>query len=207
MGGRVLPVLAGLPVRSTILRIEIAPRSDKGSDPASEPVSPGQAATLDQQVTQVFKQYRDPVYRYLLAILKNPSTAEEITQETFLRLYGCLRDGQDIANVRSWVFRVARNLALNENAGSRFLEFEEPVTLDKLRDGNECVLPDLEQSYLRRERIHIAMRELSPQQRECLALRAEGFRYREIAQILAISPSNVAQSLKRGITKLAKELP
>ena len=53
----------------------------------------------------------------------------------------------------------------------------------------------------------MAMRELSPQQRECLALRAEGFRYREIAQILAISPSVVAQSLKRGITKPAKELP
>jgi RNA polymerase sigma-70 factor (ECF subfamily) len=160
-----------------------------------------------QQVTQVFKQFRDPVYRYLVAILKNPSTAEEITQETFLRLYGCLRDGQDIANVRSWVFRVARNLALNENAGSRFLKFEEPITLDRLRDAHESVLPDLEQSFLRRERIHIAMRELSRQQRECLALRAEGFRYREIAQILVISPSTVAQSLKRGITKLAKELP
>jgi len=106
--GRVSPVLAGLPVGSTSLRIEIAPRSDKGSDPASEPVPPGQAATLDQEVTQVFKQFREPVYRYLVAILRNPSTAEEITQETFLRLYGCLRDGQDIANVRSWVFRVAR---------------------------------------------------------------------------------------------------
>jgi hypothetical protein len=101
MGDRVSPVLAGLPVRSTILKLEIAPRSDKGFDPASKPVSLGQAATLDQQVTQVFKQFRDPVYRYLVAILKNPSTAEEITQETFLRLYGCLREGQDITNVRS----------------------------------------------------------------------------------------------------------
>ncbi len=207
MGGIVPPVLAGLPVRSTILRIEIAPRSDKAFDPASEPVSPGQAATLDQQVTQVFEQFRDSVYRYLVAILRNPSTAEEITQEAFLRLYACLRDGQDITNVRSWVFRVARNLALNEHAGSRFLEIEEPVSLDRLRDGSESALLDLEQSFLQRERIQIAMRELSPQQRECLALRAEGFRYREIAQILGINLSTVGQSLRRGIKKLAKELP
>lgn len=181
--------------------------ADKASDSASEPVSPRQAETLDQQVTQVFKQFRDSVYRYLVAILKNPSAAEDITQEAFMRLYGCLRDGQDITNVRSWVFRVARNLALNEKAGSRFLETEEPFILDRLRDESESVLLDPEQSFLQRERIHIAMRELSPQQRECLALRAEGFRYREIAQILTISPSTVAQSLRRGIKKLAKELP
>lgn len=194
-------------MRSLSLRIEIAPRSDKASDSASEPVPPGQAATLDQQVTQVFEQFRDSVYRYLVAILRNPSTAEEITQEAFLRLYACLRDGQDITNVRSWVFRVARNLALNEHAGSRFLEIEEPVSLDRLRDGSESALLDLEQSFLQRERIQIAMRELSPQQRECLALRAEGFRYREIAQILGINLSTVGQSLRRGIKKLAKELP
>jgi len=206
-GGRVSHVLGGIPVGSMSLKVEIAPRSDMAPNPASEPSPPGQAETLDQQVTQVFKQFRDSVYRYLVVVLNNPSTAEEITQEAFLRFYGCLRKGQAITSVRSWVFRVARNLALNENAASRFLEIQNSVTLDRLRAGSESVLLDPEQSFLRRERVHIAMRELSLQQRECLSLRAEGFRYREIAQILGINLSTVAQSLRRGIKKLAKELP
>ncbi len=189
------------------LRIEIAPQSDTMSESPTEFVSPGQAETLDQLVTQVFKQFRDSVYRYLVGILKNPSTAEEITQEAFLRLYGCLRDGQVITSVRAWVFRVARNLALNENVSSRFVESEDPITLERLHPMDRSVPLDLEQAFLRRERVHIALRELSPQQRECLALRAEGFRYREIAQILGISLSTVAQSLRRGIKKLAMELP
>ncbi len=189
------------------LNIEIAPQSDTVSGPASELVSPRQAATLDQQVTEIFKQFRDSVYRYLVSVVKNPSTAEEITQEAFLRLYGCLRDGQVITSVRAWVFRVARNLALNENARSRFLESEDPIDLERLRPLGDSVPLDLEQAFLRRERVHIALRELSSQHRECLAVRAEGFRYREIAQILGISLATVAQSLRRGIKKLAKELP
>jgi len=100
------------------LSIEITPQLDSAYDPASELVNPGLAAILDQQVTEIFKQFRDSVYRHLVAVLKNPWTAEEITQEAFLRLCGCLRDGQVSASVRARVFRVAHNLARNENASS-----------------------------------------------------------------------------------------
>ena len=204
--GRVSPVLAGMPVGSMSLRVVIAPRPDIASIPASELSTLRRVETLDQQVAQVFKQFRDSVYRYLVVVTNNPSTAEEITQEAFLRLYGCLRKGQAIISVRSWIFRVARNLALNENATSQRLEIEDSVTLDRLRARSACTLVDPEPSFLRRECIHIAMRELSQLQRECLSLRAEGFRNREIARILGINPSTVAQSLHRGIKKLAKEL-
>jgi RNA polymerase sigma-70 factor (ECF subfamily) len=69
------------------------------------------------------------------------------------------------------------------------------------RDGPEELL-------LRREkmaRVHAGICALSEQQKQCLYLRAEGFRYREIAGILEVTISTVVESLRRAIKKLAKE--
>ena len=56
----------------------------------------------------------------------------------------------------------------------------------------------------RRQIIDAAIRELSPQQRQCLHLRAEGLRYHEIASTIGISISSVAVFLRRAVSKLRK---
>jgi len=55
-------------------------------------------------------------------------------------------------------------------------------------------------------RLGQAVAALSPQQRQCLHLRTEGFRYREIAAILNISDSSVGEFLRRAIVRLRKAL-
>jgi RNA polymerase sigma-70 factor (ECF subfamily) len=54
------------------------------------------------------------------------------------------------------------------------------------------------------KQLETALAQLSCQQRQCLILRAQGFRYEEIAKILRITASNVAQSLRRGLKKVAE---
>lgn len=56
----------------------------------------------------------------------------------------------------------------------------------------------------RRERLEKAVSELSPQQRSCLHLRAEGFSYREIAGILGVSTPTVGEFLRRAVERLRK---
>ncbi|MGH9963041.1 MAG: RNA polymerase sigma factor, partial [Pyrinomonadaceae bacterium] len=68
---------------------------------------------LDGLFIQLFEQWRNSVYRYLMAVYGNAGDAEELTQEAFLRLYRCLRGGQVVNNPRSWIFRVAHNLAID----------------------------------------------------------------------------------------------
>jgi len=65
-----------------------------------------------------------------------------------------------------------------------------------------------EELLLRREkmaRVHAAISALSDQQKQCLYLRAEGFRYREMAEILEVTISTVVESLRRAIKKLVTE--
>lgn len=46
-----------------------------------------QKMTLEQKIEQIFKQFRKPIYRYLVVTFWNRSEAEDIAQETFIRLY------------------------------------------------------------------------------------------------------------------------
>ena len=170
------------------------------------PAGPRQVAApdLQEQVSQAFVDWRDDVYRYLLTLGLGPPQAQETAQEVFLRLYVALRKQEEpILNQRAWVFRVAHNLGLT-------VRTRESSTLP-LDAELAAVLPDRgsdpESGFLEREklqRVHRAVKDLSPQQRQCLYLRAEGLRYQEIADSLGVTVSTVAEFLKRAVTRLRK---
>jgi len=69
--------------------------------------------------------------------------------------------------------------------------------------------PGAEERMLRQERrqqLHVALARLSRQERQCIWLRAEGFRYREIAEILSVSVSTVQTFLGRAIKKIGSDM-
>lgn len=159
--------------------------------------------TIEELVTNLFVEARDDVYRYLLTLGLHPPQAQEAVQEVFLRLYVTLRKGEDLQSPRAWVFRVAHNHGLNVRAkenGNRVYTAELPDRPDQSQ-----VSP--EQSLLDRERLAFlkeALAGLSEQQRQCLFLRSEGFRYREIAEIMGIGTSTVGEFLRRGVNRLKR---
>jgi RNA polymerase sigma-70 factor (ECF subfamily) len=154
------------------------------------------------EVTRAFEDAREDIYRYLLTLGLPPAQAQEATQEVFLRLYLSLQDGAQIDNTRAWIFRVARNLGLDMRAKHQPLPIV-PALEAVLRDTARSAEADL----LERERMKQltgAWKTLSPQQRECLQLRAEGLRYREIAQTMGITISSVREFLSRAILRLQR---
>lgn len=155
--------------------------------------------SIEDQVERLYLESRDDVYYYLLTFGLGPAQAQEVAQEVFLRLFTALSDGQQIDNGRAWVFRVAHNLGLNTRAKERPSKplHEDPRTNNT---NPERDLIDGEQ----RELLAKAVAELSPQQRQCLHLRAEGLRYREIAETLGVSVSTVNEFVRRAIRNLRK---
>ena len=163
---------------------------------------------LEQKVTSYFEQWREPVYRYLVAAFGPSAQAEDITQEAFLQLYRCLHAGQSIANARAWVFRVAHNLAVNQIKGQQFVTPLDDETWEDLRRSYQDAGPSPEQKLMQQEkfdRLRAALSSLTLAERQCLHLRTKGLRYREIAEILDLSTTAVAETLYRVIEKLAKE--
>ncbi len=158
--------------------------------------------SLDAEVEQIYRETRGAVCAYLLYLGVSEDRAQEVTQEVFLRLFQALRKGVFIENVRAWSFRVAHNLGLKVRSRERAFRLMEP-DWDRFihpSDSPETALLDRE----RNTRVAAALEELSPQQRNCLYLRSQGLRYREIAEVMGISASSVNEFLRRAIARLAE---
>jgi RNA polymerase sigma-70 factor, ECF subfamily len=162
---------------------------------------------LEQQVREAFADLREPVFRYLFSTLGNRADAEDITQETFTRLFYRVSEGDRIENFRAWVFRVAHNLAVDDRKSARHA-VTDPLLADagawrSPEAGAEADMLERERIEQRRTWIENALRRLSPKERQCLELRAEGLRYREIAEVLGIQVPTVQTFLTRAIAKMA----
>jgi len=164
--------------------------------------------TLSERVQSLFEQLRVPVFRYLLRKTRDSGRAEDITQETFLRLFRHLREDRLLDNPKAWIFTVANNLAVDASRGESHIKDLDETTWKQIEESRSGLQADPEKLMLQRERLdrlHIAVLNLTPLQRECLHLRAEGLRYREIAGLLDLSPSTVMDAVRRATLKLARE--
>jgi len=163
---------------------------------------------IDEQTVRLYDSLRPSLYRYLLNVGLHPADVEEIIQETFLRLYRHLHKGSGDGNLRAWIYQVAHNLSADFRKNHRKLVETTPELLGELSDSRVDDSPGPEDQILRKERVmkvHKALSELTKLQRDCVNLRVEGFRYREIAGILGVATSTVSSSLRNAITRLAKE--
>lgn len=148
-----------------------------------------------------------PLRRYLQFLGMDPDTAQEIVHEAFLKLHQHLLGGGDRTNLRAWLYRVSHNLARNAQGAFRSSK------TDSLRDvtvSGELASPaaSIEQELLSEERnrlVRDAIDGLNAAQRDCLVLRAQGLKYREIAEALNLSISTVGENIQRGLEKV-KEL-
>jgi len=165
--------------------------------------------TLDEKVIGYFEDLKLPVFRFLLRRTHDKGRAEDLTQETFLRLYRHLLEEHPLDNPKAWLFTVASNLAVDLSRHDGTFKDLDEHTWREIEDSRSGLQSDPESLLLQSERIdrlQLAVLNLTPLQRECLHLRAEGLRYREIAELMAISMSTVADAVRRATVKLARQV-
>jgi len=183
-------------MREFLEQFDILPRIGSGSRPL--PHSHG----TEREVVELFDELRDRMLRYLLGFGLAMPDCEEIVQETFLALFLHLRKGRSRRNLRSWLFRVAHNLAL-KNLQSASREARHLVDCD-----GELVSASTPEELCSenqtQQRLRSVFYVLPEESRRCLSLRAEGFTYREIALILDMSLGAVAISLARSLSRMAE---
>jgi RNA polymerase sigma-70 factor (ECF subfamily) len=174
---------------------------------AREDVSNRRTEGPEQRIVQLYDTLRPSLYRYLINIGLSPQDVEEVVQEAFLRLYRHMRGGGSEENLRAWIYQVAHNLSSNFLKSRRRLVDTTPELWEQLSQSTFDEAPGPEEQLLEKERylrIHEGLSKLTQLQRDCLNLRLEGFRYREIGEILNVGTSTVAGSLRNAITKLLK---
>ena len=149
----------------------------------------------------LFREFHQPLVRYLTRRLGDRDWAEEVAQETFLRA----ARQKEILNERSWLFAVATNLVRDEarKDARRRRHLELLVHEERERQDTVPQLVAMESA----ENAAIARRALdalSERDREALLMREEGLDYNEIAAALELSVASVGTTLSRARRRLVE---
>jgi RNA polymerase sigma-70 factor (ECF subfamily) len=174
--------------------------------PAAAPSRNSPASGIERDILELFDALRARLIRYLTGFMLAVPDAEEIVQETFLALFQHLRQGGPRDNLKGWLFRVAHNLALKK----RYRERREYQNLSVSLPAEDLVLDpglnpeDQLASRQTRAKLMAVVQALPEQDRQCLILRAEGLRYREIAGVLDMSLGSISISLGRSLARLSR---
>lgn len=149
---------------------------------------------------KVFLAQRLPLLRTLVRMVKNPSIAEELVQETYLRVARTL-SLHKVDHLEPFLFQTGRNLALDHLRHVRMRErtLLEDVPANVLLDvASDAPSPEEgHQAKQLLERLGIALERLTPRQQRIFVLsRLHGCSYNEIAEQLGVSSSTVQKELK-----------
>ena len=147
----------------------------------------------------------DSLYGYALTLTRDPTEAEDLVQETYVRAASAANHPDADSNLKGWLFVIMRNAWLNQlrhqNNGPRFVELE-------LSEPEAHETPHV--VYLRkleRQQVREAIESLPHAYREIVVLRdIEGFTYQEIATVLDCPAGTVMSRLGRARGKLRKML-
>ena len=156
--------------------------------PAAPPVSRGPAVDYDA----LFRRLYPSLFRYLHRLTGEADAADDIAQESFVRLLG--RDMPE-DEARLWLFTVATNLFRD---GARTRKRRERLLA--VRPWTPTALPRPDEAAERAATVKAvrgALDTLAERDRQMLLMREEGFRYDEIAKVAGVAPGSVGTLLAR----------
>ncbi len=145
-------------------------------------------------VIRLFEQYHVPVFAYLYRLVRDREWANDLTEDTFLRLFEARHRLPQIENRRAWIYRIATNLAFRAlKRRNRFAWL--PWRQD---DSLHTNMPDPSDQVQFQSEVEGALASLSPTERAPLLLYYYyGFSVREVADALDLSEGAVKVRLHR----------
>jgi RNA polymerase sigma-70 factor (ECF subfamily) len=159
---------------------------------------------------EIVERYKDYLYNFIRRIVSDSVEAEDLLQQTFLKVYRKSLDHTRIRNFSSWIFTVAANLARDELRRRARVEKKTHSLGEQetewVRDRKSTPDDRAAQSELR-DRIETAVASLDEIYRMVFVLRdIEGMSYEEIADVLNIRVGTVKSRLNRARLRLQERL-
>ena len=159
----------------------------------------GGARSDEAELTALYEAHRAELFAFLVRMIRDREAAEDLLQDTFIKLIKEARAGRMPEAVRPWLYRVAANAAISRSRrGSRWARL-----MPRLLDRREPARP--ENDLLRSERdteLQTAMAALGADARAAMLLAAQGFNGREIAASIGRSDSATRTLLCRSRVQL-----
>jgi len=158
------------------------------------------------------KRYKDPLINFIYRFLGSQSDAEDVLQETFLRLYKNKHYYKEVAKFSTWIYTIAGNLAkteLRKRKRRTFFSINQFGGEEKDYDiPDDTSNPEQEtNTQITDGIIQAAIERLSPKFKEVIILRdIQGFSYEEISDMIQVPLGTVKSRVNRARLKLQADL-
>ena len=156
-------------------------------------------------MVEIIRDYKDGLTFYLYRFTNNISIAEELTEDTFVKLYTKKPKFTGKSAFKTWLYAIGRNCALNYLRRRRWMSDAPLEDYTSLSDG-----ADIEAAYIKKEQgliVQSAMRRLKSEYQQVLyLLYTEGFSNDEVAQIMHKSKRQIGNLIYRAKNSLRSEL-
>jgi RNA polymerase sigma-70 factor, ECF subfamily len=161
---------------------------------------------LEEQIDKIYNRHYMEVYRFLICFSGNQNDAEDLTQEVFIRVLNNLSNIHSINNLKTWIFSIAKHVAIDHYRKRRFSSLFTDGFFNKIisteKEPNEL----FEQNEMKRL-VHAAISKLKPNYRAVVILRGiNEFSIKETSEILQCKESKVKVDYHRALKELKKKL-
>jgi RNA polymerase sigma-70 factor (ECF subfamily) len=160
-------------------------------------------ANHELQFRQWLGEHKGLLLKVVRSFAEGPGDQDDLFQEILLQVWLSLPNFRDDSKPTTWLYRVALNTALawkrsekkrRRRQDSRSIsDVAAPIVASAEAEGNDRIV----------DQLYAAIRALPPAKRALVVLYLDGFSYREIAEVVGISESNVGVSLNRIKKELA----
>ncbi len=169
-----------------------------------------------EALEEIYRRYYRQVYYFVCRNYSRKEQAEDITQETFLRVYRSRKSYEPTAKFAVWLYRIVRNLCIDESRRywNRNVTRETESVVEESQSTPLDLIPSEEHDVrhaMDEERdmktIQDAIKLLSPEQREVIILnKFQGLSYQEIGEIIGSNAESVKQKAYRAHLRLRELL-
>ncbi len=164
--------------------------------------APSSSPTFDEAFAALFRERFPMLYRYLKRVSGDSALADDVAQESFVRLHA---RGEMPADPAAWLVSVANNIVRDEYRTNKRRRRLLALWVSPSEEGRSPPASDAQVLTNEREAaVRRALEALPPRDRRLLILRHEGFSYREIAAALGIATSSVGTLLARATAALSR---
>lgn len=164
------------------------------------------ASQRDKAFSKLLDLYQKRLYWHIRKLVITHENANDVLQNTFLRVYKSLPNFQQKSSLSTWMFRIAYNESL------RFLEQNKKKYYDSIEDVQKKYLDNLvadaffEGDEIQRK-LHNALAELSEKERQIFQMKYyDDLKFREIAEIKGISEGTLKTSYYKSVAFIEKRM-
>lgn len=159
-----------------------------------------------QETIQLVTPYKDKMYRYAFNILRDSYMAEDVVQESLVKIWKKRDQFLEIKNKQAWCITIARNLAIDKLRANKKRKSSDITEHYDISDDN----PDPARNAELKDtlgKVRAIMDDLPESQKEIITLRdIEGYTYNEIAEIMDYTVDQVKVNLHRARKELREKL-